>query len=210
MAKFQSALDDYERECKAGMEAARTYKLNYALGLTKFYVSITTLLEERNTAEERRDELTNVVHENDVIDVSYLRYLDDIIAMLKSGRADSLKEALNIAIDEEHRAEYDAQQLAIEQRRAAAAERQAEEERRHNQQMERQQREHDQAMERAEQDRVRIEKNRASEEKRERERAETERRHAESRARHQCSHCANYSKCSVHGQVGCGAFVPRR
>ena len=57
--------------------------------------------------------------------------------MLKSGRADTLKEALNLAISEKRDEEFKAQQLAEEARRTQIAEKQAYDNMLHNQKMER-------------------------------------------------------------------------
>lgn len=160
----------------------------------------------------------------EVLHIAHWDFVDVIVDLLETGRADSCKEALNIAIEQKAQQDHYAamedlrrqelEEMKQENMRAEEARkeqlRQEEMARaealRHNMVMEQQQAEHNRAMQRAEQDRIRAEE-------RARRSAETAARQANSDARarawEQCRVCAKRSGCRNPGIPGCGAFVPR-
>lgn len=101
---------------------------------------------------------------------------------LAYGRADSVKEAINIVLEDERREREEAQRRSEAMERQAALERQAEEARRHNAQMEYQAR-----LAQEEEQRRYEDQERAAE------KALQGRRDA---AKVRCNHCANISSCS--------------
>ncbi len=209
-AKFHQALSSYEAEVEEGLKQYTQYELRYYESYPKFkdtLFSYETKMDEANRALEESDAL---IAQNGFISEEYYHLVPAIISMLKSGRADSYKEALNMAIAEERQDAIEAARQEEESRRIAAMERQAEEERRHNMMMERQQEEHNRAMERAEQERAQAEKDRLKADEQARKRAAQAESDAKARAWEQCRVCAKHSGCRNPGIPGCGAFVPRR
>ncbi len=155
--------------------------------------------------------------------IAYKKYLQDIhpdlfgdaariAKLLETGRADTLKEAINLAFEEDRKdAEEEARQIEAA-RREAILEQQAQETREHQQAMEQAAREHNAAMERearehnlamqaaaAEQNRLSGEQNKIAREQNE----------FTSNDSHRCSHCKNRWGCArnIHN---CGAFVSER
>lgn len=121
-----------------------------------------------------------------------------ISSALKNGRASTLKEAINIAIDDERLEREEAARQAEARRQEAILQRQAEANRRHNEAVERTAR--DEAR-RSEQE-ARDQAYRARQEERDKERA------AEAR----CLACVNRNKCSYtvkKNSLSCSAFIPK-
>lgn len=139
-----------------------------------------------------------------------------IAKLLETGRADTLKEAINLAIEEDRKeAEEQARQLEAA-RQEAILEQQAEEARIHQQALERATREHNAAMEREarehnlamqavarEQNNIAREQNRLAKEQNDIARKQNEVTAAD---RHRCQKCKNRFSCrrDIHN---CGAFV---
>ncbi|MBR6681246.1 MAG: hypothetical protein IKL59_08300 [Clostridia bacterium] len=153
-----------------------------------------------------------------------------ISSMLKQRRADSLKEAINLALDEkrkdeeeEARREEAARREVILEQQAydnrmhnEAMQRAAEEEaratREHNAAMERAAREHNAAMERAAQAQATAAEAQAREAQKQTRMATQQASDAERGARERCNRCANAGKCSVKfgkGAIGCPSYRPR-
>ncbi len=159
-------------------------------------------LEYQKSREETQQHLNEVKQELNSIGVlspSYYYLAVQIADILENGRADTLKEALNIAIDDE-RKENEAEQRRQEaQRQEDILRGQAEEQARHNREMERNAKE--QAEEQARYNRE-MEKNA---------REQANKRYDTS----MCSKCYNYYHGSCNQsfvrQTGtCGAFRPNR
>ena len=184
--------------------------------------------------EERYTPAVAALNEtNDLITDEYLPVLNVIIDLLKSGRADDLKEAINLFED----IVYRERQLALErekeeQRRLEEEQRRRDEERRHREDMqfrkdqerqrqreeerrqqdaERRHREEMDQRERQERDRQNEERRRADEERRRADRAELDRKQEEERnTRDQCNRCAQNSHCSMaFRRPNCASFRPR-
>lgn len=145
-----------------------------------------------------------------------------ISSLLKEGRADTLKEAINLAMDEARKDREEAERREEAQRQEEILEQQAADNRRHNAAMQRAaedearaMREHNQAMERAAQQQARAAEEQAraaeaqaQEAKRQSDTAERQARAASNR----CRHCANLGKCSATAMMSaqnCAAYRPR-
>ena len=209
MESFRKAMSCYEKEVEEGRNEYIQYNLRYYQYYPDFLDTLVGYEEKVQEAEKALEEHEMRIAECDLAAPEYFHLIPKIISMLKSGRADSYKEALNMAVEEERQDEIEAARREEEARRLMALEMQAEEERRHNMMVERQQAEHNRAMEQAEQDRNKIEKDRYQAE----ERARKEQARADSDARRnayrQCAVCAKSSGCRNQGVPGCGAFVPK-
>lgn len=124
----------------------REFEKTYTdLDETRLKLNITLFNESQEVnkpAEQRRDEILDRVGEinaimdgNDAIHIDNMPYIQRIVKILETGRADDLKEAIGIAIDDARRDAEEAQRRAeaIDQKRIL--EEQAEENRRHNREM---------------------------------------------------------------------------
>lgn len=142
-----------------------------------------------------------------------------ISKLLETGRADTLKEAINLAFDEDRKdAEEEARQIeaarqaAILEQQAEALERAARE---HNAEIERQNREHNLAMQAAareqndiarEQNRIAQEQNRLAKQQNNIARKQNEVTHADLT---RCYACKNYGHGCHGGIHNCGSFVSK-
>lgn len=224
MEAYRSSLVEYEQERERGIAAAKEYGAQYR----ENYEAYVALLEEASNkkAEAMQGFIDRMekVQAYEFIPSDYYHLLPEIIKMLKSGRADDYKEALNLAIAEEREAEAeaarraeDARRTQIMQQQAAEQERRNREMERHNQEMERQQRMHDQEMERQAKAQNRELQRQGHEA---RYQAEQQRRDAAHQANasrlagvSKCASCANSKHCPSHvknsgGGLGCGGYRP--
>jgi hypothetical protein len=122
LIKFKDALNDYSAQ--------------YSLYTHKFVECHDAYVNEHNALVEQSDEVQRLLSEVTLLSQDHILLAARIGSILKSGRADTLKEALNLAIAEKRDEEFRAQQLAEEARRTEIAEQQAYENRLHNQRME--------------------------------------------------------------------------
>lgn len=205
MQAYRNALSVYESEKAKGIEVAKQFADQYK----EAYIEYDRLLQE--SEEKRKQAFQTFIQKMDeaktydFMPPEYYDLIKPIIKILKSGRADSYKEALNLAIQEEKEAQAEAARRAEEAERtrimreqAAAEERRAREEQRHNQAMERQQH-------------LREEKAQAEQRAAER-KAKVEARMQASAADRRCWGCINYHKCTVEAKkngLTCGAFRPK-
>ena len=155
--------------------------------------------------------MTDQIKEYDFVPPEYFHYVPAVLTLLKSGRADDYKEALNIAIAEEKDAEERAQRMEEDRRRTMIMEQQAEEERRHNRMMEEEQAtanriqaEHNKAMQDAERKRI------YNQERAEKQAVEAQHR-ARSMSTRRCNACKKVGHCNMShsGMENCAAFEPR-
>lgn len=154
----------------------------------------------------------------------------DIARILERGRADTLKEAINLALEDDRKATEEMNRQAEAQRLEAILERQAQDARRHqmemeeaerahnkaveeetrrnNAAMEREARAHNEAMHRAVQESNRIAEDR-NRHAREQSRASARQNEFTASDGHRCQKCKNRFGCSrdIHN---CGAFVSER
>lgn len=176
------------------------------------------------------NELSNI---NDLISDDYLPVIDDIISLLKSGRADDLKEAINLYEDLVYRDKQLQLEIEIEnQRRQEEEDRRLDEERRYQEekrfresqeqqrQYEERQRQRDaerrhkeemDLLQKQERNRQFEENKRKDEERRRAEKAELARKQEESRATlNQCNTCALVTHCSMSfRRPNCASYKPR-
>ncbi len=224
--RFDSALKNFEEEKIKGFEAAKAYRKVAEEKFNDVIIIEAQYIVDSEDLEKSMSEIEEKISSYDFMPTEYHHLIPSILSMLKSGRADEYKEALNMAIAEEKDEQERSQRIAEEERRTRVMQRQAEEEMRHNREMEarqaefnrqqeeanRQQAEHNRAMEKAESDRAKREQA-AARAAAERERsAAAKARHDESYARAQaserCKRCKNYGKCGVP-IPNCASFVPR-
>ena len=160
-------------------------------------------VEEQLEAVEEQLNAVTIIHP----DMTYMA--SDIARILEMGRADTLKEAINLAIEDDRKATEEMNRQAEAQRQEAILEQQAQEARRHQMEMEEAERAHNKAME---------EETRRNNTAMEREaRAHNEAMHRASARqneftasdRRRCQKCKNRFGCSrdIHN---CGAFVSER
>lgn len=212
MQAYRNALSVYESEKAKGIEAAKQFATEYKEAYLEYDRLIKESEEKRKQAFQTFIQKMDEAKTYDFMPPEYYDLIKPVIKILKSGRADSYKEALNLAIQEQKEAQAEAARRAEEAERtrimreqAEAEERRAREEQRHNQAMERQQQMHNKAM---------LEEQRAANKVAEKAakqqaKADLEMRSAASRM---CVTCANNSKCppSVRGKtINCGGYRPR-
>lgn len=226
--KFCKALTCYEQEVADGITAAKAFGQFYREKCAEHSAILVAFAEEKNNALDRCNELIAQIEQHDYIPQEYYHHISKLISLLQSGRADSYKEALNIAIEEERQDAMEAARQEEEARRLAAMERQAEEERRHNMMLERQQAAHDRAMERAAKEQAEEQRRASIQAEKDRRRAESEAFHqktiADSEARKQaaktrmagvskCANCRNNRRCpsgikESGAGLTCGGYQP--
>ena len=245
--------EDYKVKMQAYEEAAEAYKRNLQQFLEEYIqwretflkrvqeeINITQKLEKDRKAgiqkifeEEYLPAEVALNEANNLVTEEYLPVLDIIIDLLRSGRADDLKEAINLYED----IVYRERQLALErekeaQRQREEQQRRKDEERRYREDMqfrkdqerqrqreeeqrkkdaERRHREEMDQRERQERDRQLEERRRADEERRRADRAELDRKQKEDRdTSDQCNRCAQVSHCSMaFRRPNCASFRPR-
>lgn len=213
---FQDSLAVYKVEKDIGIKTAKTFAEEYKNSAAE----CNRLFKEG--ADKKIDAMSNFVAKMeeaqtyDFIPSEYYHLINAIIRSLKSGRADTYKEALNLAIQEDREARIEAARRAEEAERTRIMQEQADAERRrnmeiqrHNQQMELEQRRHNQAMleqeQKAADDALKMAK-RQSEDARQQKLAD------ERAIRVMCQSCANVSHCSLKSRLtttNCGGYRPR-
>lgn len=123
LIQFDQALDNYYSAFKKFDDA--------------FTECFNEYVQEHNVLIDKSAQIQTQISKVTLLSSEYIVLAGRISNMLKSGRADSFKEALNLAIAEKRDEEFKAQQLAEETRRTQVVEQQAYENMLHNQKMER-------------------------------------------------------------------------
>ena len=187
-------------------------------------------LDKLNKLQEEFSKITEELNKVTLIHSDLFGNAYRISSMLKLGRADTLKEAINMALEEERKDMEEAERRNEARQQEAILERQAEDNRMHNEAMEREAREqnfamraHNEAMERAARAQAQAMQAQAAA-------AEAQTRQAQSQARAQadaatrqaksiqeasrarCLSCVNSSKCSISvkmNSISCGGYRPR-
>ena len=216
--KYNDQLQEYKSQCDAYEAAKQEFVANYSewrkvyLDQLKEEDEIRGNLEKERliyTSKVKKEELDVANRElaqvNDMVAAEYLPVINTLIDYIKKGRADNVKEAINLYEENLYRQkQLDLQRESEEQRRFEEEERMEFENRRHREEMN--------LLERQEAQRRRDEENyRREEEKKafrkEREAAEAAKRAAESR----CLSCAKRQRCTLKGShpQNCSAFEPR-
>lgn len=239
MQAYENDRAAYEQKLAKFLEDYAQWRLIYIQSVNE-EAQITEKLEADRVAgvkkiyEEKMIPAQNALKvENDLVPQQYLPVIDTLTDLLISGRADDLKEAINLYED----IVYRERQLALErekeeQRQREEQQRREAEERHHREQMkfqedqerqrrreeerrqqdaERHHREDMEQRERQERDRQYAERKRAEEDRRRADRAESERRQQEDRnTRDQCNRCAQNSHCTMaFRRPNCASFKPR-
>lgn len=215
--KFLKQCQEYDRlfqtfvhECDAKNEEAvlRLVEQDAKIDLA----SLDMQKEQLEEAQRIQDELDKKT----VVSSDYFHLAHNISRALKTGRADTLKEALNLAIEEERKENEEAERRAEAQRQEKIMERRADEERRHNAAMQhaaeeqaRATREHNAAMERE----AKRANDLAKEQQKKQEEAAKRQAEKDSSAAYAlCAKCANSTRCAwnVKGKnPNCAAYRPR-
>ena len=205
---FETALTNYEDEKARGFASAKDYGAEYRKAFHESVVCVMNADKKKDRALEELDAVEQAIDGYDFAPESYHEYIPTVYDLMRSGRADSYKEALNMAIEEEERRLEAARIEAEEKRRTALLERQLEEERRHNEQMEREAEMARKQAQDMEYQRMRAEQKAADKARLEQQSADRE---ARSRAMERCNKCANHDACGRNrGVPNCGAFVAKR
>ena len=168
-----------------------------------------------------------------VIDAELFELSGKIASMLEQGRAESLKEAINLAIDEDRQEKHNQAMQEEAELQTLAAQEQARAEQEHNEEMQRISAEHNRNMEIAAQEQARAmqEQARAAQEQaraaQEQARAAQEQTRvsqeqaraaqkqadeAKYNASRRCQFCANFTKCSGYAKqnaANCAAYRPQ-
>ncbi len=214
MGAFRKGLANLDQEKQTALDELNAYKQLNAVCYEEYTVAFNQYSDNIDNAKAIYAVNSDQINSSEVLPVDYHHLVKPIISILKSGRADTYKEALNLAIDEERqereaaaRREAEARRQAEEERRTEIMRRQAEEERRHNEQMERQQAEQAREAARQQQAAQRQQAEQAREAARQQSRQE-------SIGRSKCHSCANYSHCPSHVKksgagLTCGGYRPR-
>lgn len=213
MQAFRTSLSSYEEEVKAGGAAAKEYAGKCHKAYAAYNTVLTELVQGQEEANANFMETYGEFKRLNFLPDEYNHLIPNLITLLKSGRADSYKEALNLAIQEEKEEQMEAARRAEDERRTQILAEQAAEEQRHNAAMERAEQEKvraEQARAKAEQDRAQVERDRANAEERARRDAARADSAARSNAYQNCVRCAKHDGCRNRGIPGCGAFVPKR
>lgn len=213
MTAFRNALAVYEQQRAAGLEALEAKVARFSTYYDEWKEIEREYMEEKNSFLQKRETLEQQIAAYDFVPAQYHHLVNEIIDLLRSGRADDYKEALNLAIAEEREEQERQARLAEEARRTALEEQRAAAERRHYREMEAQQRAHNEKMERqaaqAEHDRQVAAKKAESDA-----RKAAFQQHADLKnaAFRRCNSCANAGHCNIKfrdAAINCAAFRPR-
>ena len=199
---FLSMIEEYK---KKEAEEKQKYQTEITSVRKQFEQSMTEL-------SSRKEDISNQLHDITIISDRLFADATRISNILKDGRADSLKEAINLALDEKRKENAEEQRREEALRQEIILERQARENRMHNEAMQRAaeeearvMREHNATMERAAQAQANAAQAQAKI-------LEQQARDARAAASARCSSCANLSKCSVYTRnhsINCTSYRPR-
>ena len=238
---WEKKMDDVARRNEKNLESFRDFDVLY-LNMVKecdaFYVESTNnLIEEREKArqeilkrfdvlKEQGDALVKELDGVTVIHADLFEHAGFIATLLKTGRADTLKEAINLALEEVRKDEEERQRREEARARAEILEEQATENRLYNEAMQRAAEDQARAMKEhhAEMERAAREQAKAAElqaqaaaaanklAQDQARAAQVRARSAEYEAREKCRGCVNSTKCSFaarQNSLSCGAYKPR-
>ena len=250
--KYKKQLSEYEDALAAHNFAREDFLTKYKNWRSAYLKSCEEEEESEERLEEDRLEAVKKMEEellapvcqelkeaNDLIADNYLYAIDTIIDLIKSGRADGIKEAINLYEEIEYRErQLDLQREQEEQRRYEEKQRAKEEQRRHEEEMQQRenferQRRYDEEQRHKEEMRQRENferQRRYDEEQREKEaqrredqrareaqRREDDRRISQERdqrssTQRRCQACANVAHCSISFSAAannCAGYRPR-
>lgn len=211
---YENAFIAFTKDCDAFYETQKEKKIRKEEELHQKCIEERKALAKKKETEreELKKQLEAVEEQLNAVTIIHPDMTDmasDIARILEMGRADTLKEAINLAIEDDRKATEEMNRQAEAQRQEAILEQQAQEARRHQMEMEEAERAHNKAME---------EETRRNNTAMEREaRAHNEAMHRASARqneftasdRRRCQRCKNRFGCSrdIHN---CGAFVSER
>jgi len=208
---FKNALSLYPEEKEKGIQFASEYGQYYEKLQNEFMDKIEEYQQSLKSLELEINELTvNMSDKYNFISEKYYHLVPDIIDILNNHRADTYKEALNLAIADEkaqqrrlfeERVAYERQLCEEELARQKAI--QIEEQRRHNLEMERNQAK---ANELAAQTQREADRQRKAEERQ----AYKTQLEAKNAASMRCTTCKNYHKGCRGGIINCGSYISNR
>ncbi len=225
---FEYAMTKYEKEKANGISAAKEFKEKYLDAYKKYLALADEYAEAKNKSMEKFVSNMEEARKIDFVPEEYYPLVKSMISMLKSGRAENYKEALNMAIQEKREAKAEAERRAEEARRTQILQEQAEAQLRRDMELERHNKEMEnqqilQAKYAAEEQRKFQNDMRAQQQKAQHE-AELANFKTDREARNQanrvksagitkCANCANSRNCptSVKNSgagLNCGGYVP--
>ncbi len=138
MGAFQAALNCYEEEKAAGLVAAQEYSARYQAAYGTYEGLLAEFGANKEVAEQKYLAIGEEVYADQDFAKDYDSYLYQIVNFMRSGRAETYADALNLAISEERAERAEQERRKEEARRTAMMAEQAAEARRHNEAMERQ------------------------------------------------------------------------
>ncbi len=247
--KYEEDMKAYKDSCEVYNHACEKFRNDYIAWRTDYLKHLKEEAEISKKLEADRVAAVDKIYEekfvpakaeldeyNDLLSKEHLPAVDIITDLIKSNRADDLKEAINLYEDMVYRErQLQLQREQEEQRRREEEMRRQDEERRYQEekhfrenqerqrQREEQQRRNDEERRFKEEQQARENERRAAE----RERLATEsrmkeekriqerkdmyaKRDAEQQQMHTCRKCKKYSSCRNQGKIiGCGAFDPK-
>lgn len=201
ITKYQKSYFSIVEECDKKYMQELVNLTNFNAELDEKYAAMAIEIDTKIKEIEAKLEKITVIHS----DLFYLA--GRISSVLKQGRADTLKEAINIALDDQRKADE-------ELNRQLEAERMEEEARRHNEAMQREaerQSEMAAAQARAAEEQARFAQQQAIESAKQTQLAQQQAEDAKRDAWKRCGRCINSSKCKwdVKGIPNCPNYRPR-
>lgn len=228
---YEDAFIAFAKDCDAYCEEQKEKKIRDEEALhQKFSEERKELTEKEKELKKQLETVEEQLKAVTIIHPDMTDMASDIARILEMGRADTLKEAINLAIEDDRKATEEMNRQAEAQRQEAILEQQAQEARRHqmemeeaerahnkameeetrrsNAAMEREARAHNEAMHRAAQESNRIAEDR-NRHAREQSRASARQNEFTASDGHRCQKCKNRFGCrrDIHN---CGAFVSER
>ena len=212
-AEFRKTLKDYEKEKAEGIESTREFFGDYSRSFLQYKKLLREFQEKKYESLQKFADIITEVKSYDFIPPEYYHLVRPVMVLLKSGRAENYKDALNLALEEERQEKIAEERRQEENRRLALLEQQqiAENQRmqeleRHNRELEQQQILQNKMM----LDEQRKQQRDAQEaERKAKSEAFAEEAYARKQALHRCSKCKKRSACGVHAGIpNCGAFEP--
>lgn len=214
LQRFHDAICRYEKEKVSALENLKVFVKEYQTAYGKYESVLETYSKKKEDAFASFVSNMEQAKEIDIVPQEYYHLLKAVISLLKSGRADTYKEALNMAIEEErleeaeqYRREEELKRTRILEEQAQAEQRRLQEQERHNYQME---------MEQQYQNKMMLEEvhNQQRDAQKTAQKAKSEAMYEESRARtqalHRCAKCRKRAACGARAGIpNCGAFDPR-
>lgn len=212
-AKYHQGFVSYTEACnkKHDEELKAIVEKNKELD-KKFEKTIEDLEKQKAEVDSRLKSFT-------ALTPAYYELASSVRDMLESGRADTLKEAINLAVAEQQRVEAEAERRAEADRRQAELERQGREAaaaaEAHNRAMERAAEDQARAAReqaRAAEDQARAARQQAADAKRAADQARADEARMTQAGFKRCATCANTTKCPLEAKkrgATCGAYKPR-